>query len=70
MKLSSRERFEKLTFALEQAKFISLNEEILELPHVSYDQLFAIFGSMMFPLLAPMLKNFVFEVKRYKNKRM
>jgi hypothetical protein len=55
-----------LNLALEEAVNLTVDEEILELPFVSYDQLFAIFGSLILPLLAPMLKNFAFEVKRYR----
>lgn len=46
-----------------------MHEDMLELPFVSYDQLFAIFGSFIVPLLAPMLKNLAFELKRAQSKK-
>ena len=52
--------------ALEEAMTLSVDEDIFELPYVSSDQMFAIFGSIVFPLLAPMIKNFPHEVKRYR----
>jgi len=64
--VSISERFDKLNLALEEAKRLATEEEMFELPYVSYDQLFAIFGSLIFPLLAPMIKNISSEFSRFR----
>ncbi len=57
----------KLNSAIDLAKRLSHIDEIYELPHVSADQLFAIFGSLVLPLIAPMIKNVFSEIKRYRD---
>ena len=47
----------KLDSAMSIAKRLTHSDEIYELPYVSADQLFAIFGSLLLPLLAPIIKN-------------
>ena len=59
----------ELNSAIDLAMTINHIDEIFELPYVSADMLFAIFGSLIFPLLAPMVKNVFPEIKRYKNLR-
>ena len=44
------------------------DEDTFELPYVATDQLFAVFGSMLVPVFVPILKNLIFEKKRYKLK--
>ena len=56
----------KLNSAIDAVMKLDQVDEIFELPHVSHDQLFAIFGSLIFPLLAPMIKNGISEMKRFK----
>lgn len=57
----------KLNLAVGIAMKLDQSEEIYELPHISIDQLFAIFGSLIFPLLAPIIKNSFSEIKRYRD---
>jgi hypothetical protein len=47
---------------------IRMDDETFEIPFISLDQLFAIFGSLLLPLIVPLIKNTVNEVKRYKEK--
>jgi len=44
------------------------DEDTFELPYVANDQLFAVFGSLLVPVLVPILKNLISEKKRYKMK--
>lgn len=56
----------KLNSAIDAVMKLDQIDEIFELPYVSPDQFFAIFGSLIFPLLAPMIKNGISEMKRLK----
>ncbi len=47
---------------------IRTDAETFELPYVAIDQIFAVFGSLLVPLFVPILKNVIFEAKRYKEK--
>ncbi len=57
-------RIHKLNMALEMSSLLKSNMDIFELPSVSYDQKFAVFGSLILPLVAPIIKNLAFELKR------
>ena len=49
---------------------VTSDDETFELPFLAYDQLFAIFGSLILPLFVPLLKNSRAELKRFKEKRL
>lgn len=57
-------RIHKLNMALEMSSLLKSNTNIFELPSVSFDQKFAVFGSLILPLVAPIIKNLAFELKR------
>jgi hypothetical protein len=57
-------RIHKLNKALETSSCLKSNIDIFELPIVSFDQKFAVFGSLILPLVAPIIKNVAFELKR------
>jgi len=62
----AREATGVLNKAVDLMYQIRMDEETFELPFVPFDQLFAIFGSLLLPLFVPIIKNTIIEVKRYK----
>lgn len=57
-----------LNEAVNLAMAIREDDETFEMPYAPYDQLFAIFGSLLIPLFVPLLKNIISETKRYVRK--
>lgn len=62
-----QERTQKLNLAIEEATSIIATDDMLELPFVDYNQIFAVFGSFILPLIAPMLKNIMVELKQIRH---
>jgi hypothetical protein len=55
----------KLNLALDFAQSLSGDDSMMELVHFSMDQYFAVYGSLLLPLVIPFLKSFIVEMKRY-----
>lgn len=62
----AREATVVLNKAVDLMHQIRMDDETFELPFISLDQLFAVFGSLLLPLFVPIIKNAVLEVRRYK----
>ncbi|GFH61500.1 hypothetical protein CTEN210_17976 [Chaetoceros tenuissimus] len=57
-----------INIAMEYMQKLKTDEDTFELPYTAPDQYFAIFGSLLLPLLVPIIKNFMIELKDYKRK--
>lgn len=55
----------RLNDALDASSKLTSYQDIFELPHVTFDQIFAVLGSLMLPLIAPILKNIISELKQF-----
>lgn len=55
--LSHKEQMHLINSSIDDASLLMATDLIIELPYVAYDHLFAVFGSLIVPSLAPILKN-------------
>ena len=57
----------KLNLALHLAHSVVKDDSMMELVHFSSDQYFAVYGSLLLPLVIPFVKSCIIEIKRYRD---